>query len=58
MARGKTRRIPAAEIRRLGISREEIMAAIKREIFACETAETDPAPEPMMPAKRKENDPW
>ena len=58
MARGKTTRPPAVEIRRLGDSREEIMAAIKREIFACENDDTDPASEPAKPAKRKETDPW
>jgi hypothetical protein len=58
MARGKTSVRPTVEIKRLGDSREEILAAIKQELFACGGNDASPAPEPVKRAKRKETDPW
>jgi hypothetical protein len=58
MARSKTTGRLAVEIKRLGGSREEILAAIKRELFACDHDDAKPAPEPEPRAKRKETDPW
>jgi hypothetical protein len=58
MIRKKSPDRRTVEVRRLGDTREAILAAIRGEFFSEAAPACIPAPKPVKPAKRKESDPW